>query len=321
MSFLNLTADVTQIRLDKYLADEIEIVSRTKIKEFIKAEYVSVDGYPQKPSYLLQGGETIQIEIPEDRPKTLEGENIPLDIIYEDDELIILNKPAGLIVHPGAGNRAGTLVNGLIYHFDQLSQLYGNQRPGIVHRLDKNTSGILVVAKTDFAHIKLAQQFSDRTVKKSYRAIIWGTLQKKKGVINSPITRHPRNRSKFVVSETGRSATTFFSVLRDFCLLSLVELIPKTGRTHQIRVHMASIQHPVFADETYGGGKSKAKGYSPKERTFIYSIYSLINRQALHASSIAFNHPATGERVSFDVPISIDFLKVLKRLERNDNQS
>ena len=308
-----------KIRLDKYLADEIEILSRTQIKEYIKAECVFVDGFPQKPSYLLQGGEIIKIKIPEDRPKTLEGEDIPLDIIYEDDEIIVLNKPAGLVVHPGAGNPEGTLVNGLIYHFNQLSHMYGDQRPGIVHRLDKNTSGILVAAKTDRAHMKLARQFTDRTVEKSYRAIVWGKFQEKSGVVTSPIIRHPRNRQMFTVSETGKLATTSYTVLKEFRYFSSVNIQPRTGRTHQIRVHMTSIQHPIFADETYGGGKSRAKGYMPHERSFILSLFSLINRQALHASALVFDHPGTGKRIVFKVPPPEDFQILLRSLEsKND---
>jgi len=319
MSVLNFTADVSKIRLDKYLADEIEILSRTKIKEYIQAESVFVNGRSQKPSYLLQGGEIIRVEIPEERPGTLEGEDIPLDIIHEDNELIVINKPAGLVVHPGAGNPGGTLVNGLVYHFDQLSHLYGNQRPGIVHRLDKETSGVLVVAKTDKSHLELAQQFTDRTIEKTYLAVVWGTFEKKSGVINSFIARHSRDRHKFVIDETGRSATTLYQVLKDSDYLTFVKLEPKTGRTHQIRVHMASIHHPVFADELYGGGKSRAKGYLSPHKNVMLSLYSLIQRQALHALTITFNHPVSGERVTFDAPLPEDFRTLLERLGFQDD--
>lgn len=318
MSILNLTADISNVRLDKYLADEIEILSRTKIKECIEEDGVSVNGRKEKPSYMLKGGESIRIEIPEEKPTTIKGENIPLDIVHEDDELIIVNKPAGLVIHPGAGAVAGTLVNALVYHFDHLSQRYGNERPGIVHRLDEDTSGVLVVAKTDRSHLRLAEQFSSRTVEKTYLGVAWGRFKKKDGIVKGAIARHPRQRKKFAVAEEGRPAETWYKVVKEYDCLTLIEIEPKTGRTHQIRVHMASIHHPIFADETYGGGRSRVKGYSVPQRNFLYSLFSSIHRQALHAKRIAFHHPKSGHRVAFKAPLPHDFQELLDRLELNN---
>lgn len=315
MSILNLTADVSEIRLDKYLADEIEILSRSRIKRYIEAEAVSVNGKLEKPSYILQGGETIRIEIPETRPYTVESEEIPLDILHEDEEIIVLNKPPGLVIHPGAGNPGGTLVNGLVYHFNKLSGISGKQRAGIVHRLDKDTSGVLVVAKTDESHMALAEQFGSRTVKKVYVGVVWGTFGSTGGTVDAPIARHHRYRQRFTVAERGKPSVTQYNVLKEFDYLTLVELLPETGRTHQIRVHMAFIHHPVFADETYGGGKEKVKGYASGPRDFLLSLYSVIQRQALHAKALSFCHPKSGERMTFSAPLSKDFQTLVEELE------
>ena len=314
MSVVNLTADVSMIRLDKFLADEIEILSRSKLKACIKAHGVLVDGQPEKPSHLLRGGEVIQVEIPEETPTTIDGEPIPLDILHEDHQIVVIDKPAGLVIHPGAGNPDGTLVNGLVYHFNELSHVYGNQRPGIVHRLDKNTSGVLVVAKSDESHMRLAQQFNSRTVEKTYLALVWGSPGEKEGVIDSPISRHAGHRQKFAVDESGRSAVTQYRVMEEFDQLSSIQLKPRTGRTHQLRVHMSSIGHPIFGDETYGGGRSRMKGYSPDKRAYFLRLLSLISRQALHAWSISFDHPTAGNRVTFSAPLPKDFGNVLESM-------
>lgn len=318
MSVVNLTADVSGVRLDRFLADEIEVLSRSQIKRYIESQSVLVDGHQVRPSYLLRGGEVIQLDIPEERPAGVDGEDIPLDIIHEDGDLIVVNKPAGLVVHPGAGNRSGTLVNALVYHFDQLSRGYGPQRPGIVHRLDKETSGVLVVAKTDQAHQFLARQFARRGVEKIYLALVWGRPEQKEGTVNAPLIRDPRNRRKFTFSTEGREAITAYRTRKEYPLLSLVELMPQTGRTHQLRVHMSGIGHPVFADNDYGGGRSRIRGYSPAHRPFLASLFSLIDRHALHASRISFVHPGTGKKVSYEAPLPADFETVLSRLESED---
>ena len=318
MSVMNITADAADIRIDKYLADEIEVLSRTKVKDYITKDNVLVDGQAVKPSYLLQGGETIQIYIKEEGPTDLEAESIPLDIIHEDDNIIVLNKPAGLVVHPGAGNRCGTLVNRLIFHFSHLSSVSGALRPGIVHRLDKDTSGIMVVAKTDLSHLRLARQFADRTVKKKYLALMWGVPEQREGTVDAPIGRHPRNRQKFSVVESGRSALTRYGVVEEFDHLSLVELHPETGRTHQLRVHLAFMGHPVFADEVYGGGLSKVRGFLKETQRSLKSLYSLIHRQALHALSLSFTHPSSGEKMEFVAPLPNDLSTVISELEPKD---
>ncbi|MFQ6615470.1 MAG: RluA family pseudouridine synthase [Fidelibacterota bacterium] len=303
MPVLNLTADVSGVRLDRYLADEIEIVSRSKIKRVIESQGVLVNGQQVKPSYLIQGGEVILVDIPDQGPVRVGAEDIPLDIIHEDHDLIVVNKQAGLVVHPGAGNRTGTLVNALVYHFDRLSKGHGPQRPGIVHRLDKNTSGVLVVAKNDQAHLFLARQFARRTVEKMYLALVWGLLKDREGTVDEPLVRHPRKRRKFTCDHGGRPAVTRYRTEKEYGDLSLVELFPLTGRTHQLRVHMSWIGHPILGDPDYGGGRSRTK---------------LIGRQALHARRITFLHPSTGERVLFSAPVPEDFQTVLDRLERGD---
>ncbi|MEE2877116.1 MAG: RluA family pseudouridine synthase [Candidatus Neomarinimicrobiota bacterium] len=318
MKTLSITADLADIRLDKYLAEEIELISRSRIKKSIIANNVLVDGESVKPSFRLSGGEMIQVELPQPEPTDLESQPIAFDIIHEDDDIILLNKPAGLVVHPGAGNRNGTLVNGLIHHFDQLSSLSGRFRPGIVHRLDKDTSGIMVIAKNDIAHANLSEQFSRRTVKKTYLALVWGVPGQDKGIIDRPIVRHPKERTLFSVGEGGRAATTAYRVLECFEELSLLELSPLTGRTHQLRVHLADISHPIFADDSYGGGAGKAKGYVPELSRVLSSLVNKLARQALHALSLEFDHPCSRESQSYIAPIPNDLASVLHALEPED---
>lgn len=318
MSSLDLTADISGVRLDRFLADEIEILSRSKIKRFIESCNVLVNGREVKPSYVLQGGEIIHIVIPEETPDFVGGEDIPLDIIHEDHDLIVLNKPAGMVVHPGAGNRSGTLVNALLYHFDGLSRVHGLERPGIVHRLDKNTSGVLVVAKTDRSHQFLARQFSRRQVDKMYLAVVWGVFEKEEGTVDAPLIRHPRNRRKFTCADRGRAAVTRYRRVKEYETLSVMELFPLTGRTHQLRVHMSWIGHPILGDTDYGGGRTRLKGHAASYRPFLLSLFSLIDRQTLHASRISFIHPGTREKVSFSAPLPKDIQTVLDRLEPKD---
>ena len=318
MTTVSITADLADVRLDKYLAEELELISRSKIKKSILGSNVLVNGDSVKPSFKLSGGETIQVELPQPEPMELEAEPIALDIIHEDNEIIVLNKPAGLVVHPGAGNRNGTLVNRLIHHFDQLSSLSGRFRPGIVHRLDKDTSGIMVVAKNDIAHTNLSEQFSQREVKKTYLALVWGVPDNDEGTIDSPIIRHPKERTLFTVGEGGRSATTDYRLLEPFEHLSLLELSPRSGRTHQLRVHLAAIGHPIFSDDSYGGGAGKAKGYLPEVSRLLSSLVRKLGRQALHALSLEFRHPSNRELQSHIAPIPQDLAAVLHALEPED---
>ena len=314
MRTLSLCAELSKVRIDKYLADEVEILSRSKIKDLILSKDILVDGNQVKPSFMLSGGETIQIIIPNIQPIELEPQSIPLEILYEDKDIILLNKPAGLVVHPGAGNPNGTLVNGLIYHFAQISSSK-SLRPGIVHRLDKDTSGIMVVAKNDLSHSKLSKQFSLRTVKKNYIALVWGLLGKPQGIINSPIIRHKKDRTLFSIGEKGRASETYYRLVEQFEHLALVELFPKTGRTHQLRVHLASIGHPIFSDKSYGGGEKKIKGFVPDISRKYSKLLQLLSRQALHAMTLEFDHPVTGERQSFLAPLPEDIGNIINYLE------
>ena len=318
MKALSIIAEVSDIRLDKYLAEEIELISRSRIKDSIISKDVLVNGEAVKPSFKLAGGETIQVEISDPQPMELESQPIPLDIIHEDNDIVVLNKQVGLVVHPGAGNRTGTLVNGLIYHFDQLSSVSGSLRPGIVHRLDKDTSGVMVVAKNDAAHGNIALQFSERTVEKTYLALVWGIPEETEGKIDLPIIRHPKDRTLFTTGEVGRPALTEFRLLEAFEYLSLLELIPRTGRTHQLRVHLSEMGHPIFGDDSYGGGEKRAKGFLPEVAKELSRLAKILNRQALHAMSLDFAHPSTGKRVTFVAPMADDIAAVIHELEPED---
>lgn len=318
MSLFNLTADISGVRLDKYLADEIEVLSRSQIKRVIESDNVEVDGRRVKASYLLRGGEIIHILVPEEEPDSVGAEDIPLEIIHEDHDLIVVNKPAGMVVHPGAGNTTGTLVNTLLFHFDQLSKGYGPHRPGIVHRLDKNTSGVLVVAKNDQTHRFLAGQFANREVEKKYLAVVWGTLENGEGTVDAPLIRHPGNRRKFTCGDLGRPSITRYVTTKHYGLLSAVELFPLTGRTHQLRVHMSWIGHPILGDSDYGGGREKIRGYAATHRPFLETLFARIDRQILHASRISFVHPKSRERVSFSSPLPEDFRAVMAHMGSGD---
>jgi 23S rRNA pseudouridine1911/1915/1917 synthase len=318
MKALSIIAEVSDIRLDKYLAEEIELISRSRIKDSIISKDVLVNGEAVKPSFKLAGGETIQVEISDPQPMELESQPIPLDIIHEDNDIVVLNKQVGLVVHPGAGNRTGTLVNGLIYHFDQLSSVSGSLRPGIVHRLDKDTSGVMVVAKNDAAHGKIALQFSERTVEKTYLALVWGIPEETEGKIDLPIIRHPKDRTLFTTDEVGRPALTEFRLLESFEYLSLLELTPRTGRTHQLRVHLSEMGHPIFGDDSYGGGEKRAKGFLPEVAKELSRLANILNRQALHAMSLVFDHPSTEKRVTFVAPMADDIAAVIHELEPED---
>ncbi len=315
MTVLKLTADRSNVRLDKYIADEVEILSRSKAQSNIKTHNILVDGIPAKPSLLLSGGELIQIELQDAGEMYLESEEMDLEILYEDEDIVAINKPAGIVVHPGAGNYNGTLVNGLIYHFDKLSEVYGSQRPGIVHRLDKDTSGVLLIAKNDTVHMKLSKQFADRDISKVYVAIVWGNPAEEKGVIAGSLKRHPNDRKKFIVSEEGRNAETHYRLLESLEDFSLIELRPKTGRTHQLRVHMQHLGNPIFSDDIYGGGLSHSRGLSPQIRKKVAVLHKLMPRQALHALSIGFVHPGTGQEMEITAPLPGDFRNVLAQME------
>jgi len=295
------------IRLDIFLKDYIKNVSRTRIQKLISNGSIKVDEYIVKPSYLLKGNEYItinEIEIEHDS-SYIKKEDIPIDIIYEDQHLIVVNKPSGLVVHPGAGNKDGTLLNGLLYHFKKLSNINAS-RPGIVHRLDKNTSGIILIAKTDNAHYLLSEQFINRTIKKIYRAIVWGDTLRD-GKIEGYMARDPKNRTQFKINNLkGRFSSTSYKKIGGESPFSYLELYPLTGRTHQIRVHLNSIGHPIILDEMYGGGSKMFKSYHPKYMPLINKVMNKINRFALHAYEIEFFHPVSNKKMKFRAELPND---------------
>ncbi len=314
------------VRIDKFLMGKIAAVSRNKIQHAADDEMIRVNGKPVKSNYKVRPADVIVIMLPEPKMdfETL-PENIPIDITYEDNDVIIVNKPAGLVVHPGAGNYTGTLVNGLLYHFQHLPSHPGNQfRPGLVHRIDKDTSGLLVVAKNDHALNFLAKQFSDHTVKRTYWALVWGDFKEDEGTITGHIGRSLKNRKVmdvFPEGDYGKEAITHYRVLERFMYVTLVECTLETGRTHQIRAHMQHIRHPLFNDATYGGDKIVKGTVYTKYKQFVENCFSLLPRQALHAKSIGFIHPATKEEMYFDSPLPEDFREVLNKWERFTGKS
>lgn len=287
-------------RVDKYLTTELDTMSRSKVQNLIADGYVIVNGETIKANYKLEAGDKVEVFVPEPEAVDVEAEDIPLDIIYEDKDIVLVNKAQGMVVHPGAGNPNGTLVNALLFHIKDLSGINGEIRPGIVHRLDKDTSGILIVAKNDEAHVNLSEQLQNRTVKRKYWALVHGVLPHEHGTINAPIGRDPKDRQKFTVIKGGKEAISHFRVLERIQKFSLMEVSLETGRTHQIRVHLNYIDHPVAGDKIYGPKKS-LEG----------------NGQFLHARMLEFTHPRTGETMSFEAELPALFEETLDRLRKD----
>ena len=305
------------IRIDKFLANQIFNMTRTQIKKLFLNGLVQVNESFAKPGSILKGDEIITFSVPEidQNLDQIEPEDISLNILYEDESIIAINKPSGLVVHPGAGHKQGTLVNGLIYHFQQLSDINGPIRSGIVHRLDKDTSGVILIAKSNVVHRSLAYQFEKRTIKKEYFGITWGKWKDSKGVVSGNIHRKRTDPTSYEINNKGREAITEYNVLKTGEYLSEVLFLPKTGRTHQIRVHSAENKNPIFGDKKYGGGKNKAKGYIPEvSKKFTDAILDF-DRHALHAKKITFIHPNTDDELSIDAPIPKDILKLQKQLK------
>lgn len=305
-------------RIDVYLTNLIENATRSKVQKLLEAQMVTVNGVPVKANYKVGPLDTVSVTIPiSPRPEDTAPEDIPLDIIFEDEYLLIVNKPAGMVAHPAYANYTGTLVNALLHHSQKLSNVNEPGRPGIVHRIDKDTSGILVVAKDDFTHAELAKQFSKHTIEREYWAVCWGLFKEKEGVVDKNIARSKSDRKKFGVSESeGKTAITFYSVLEEFEFASLVKLRLKTGRTHQIRVHMAAINHPIFGDVTYGGNKIVFGAALPKMKAHIDNLLTIMPRQALHAKTLGFWHPHLNQYMRFDSPLPQDFLTLLDELRQ-----
>ena len=298
-------------RLDLFLRTHCPQHSRSSIQALIKAGAIRVNGKKTRPAYLVQPGDEIAVELPEPKPSTACPEPLPLSIAYEDDDLLVVNKAAGMTVHPAPGATEGTLVNALLHHCRDLSGINGALRPGIVHRLDKETSGLLLVAKRDDAHRRLAHSLQARQIERCYLALVWGGMREAEGRIEAPIGRHPKNRKKMAVVEDGRAAATNFKVAERCPFTTLVECQLETGRTHQIRVHLAHIGHPVFGDSVYGG-RDQARGVRPEYRRQANWMLSLIKRQALHAQKLRFAHPTTGETMEFTAPLPEDFQAALE---------
>ena len=299
------------IRVDKFLTDRIEKTSRNRVQQAADANCVLANGKPVKSSYKVKPNDVISIVM--DRPRydfEIIAEDIPLDIVYEDDHLLVVNKPAGLVVHPGHGNYSGTLVNALAYHFkDNPDYDVADPRMGLVHRIDKDTSGLLVVAKTPDAKTDLGLQFFNKTTRREYVAMVWGDFPDKKGTITGNIGRNPKNKLQMAVLSDptmGKHAVTHYEVLESFGYVSIVKCVLETGRTHQIRVHMLSQGHPLFNDARYGGDKILKGTTFTKYRQFVENCFAICPRQALHARTLGFRHPATGEEMNFECPIPDD---------------
>jgi 23S rRNA pseudouridine1911/1915/1917 synthase len=301
-------------RLDVYLTHQIQNATRSKVRSGIDAGFVLVNDKKVKASHTIAPGEVIDITLPHPPRPEAKAENLPLTIVYEDDQLLIVNKPAGMVTHPAYGNYTGTLVNALLYHCNSLSTVNTETRPGIVHRLDKDTTGLMVVAKNDVAHHLLAKQFSRRTISREYWAIVWGKFQQQKGTIDASLGRSKRDRKKVAVTAEGKHAVTDYEVIKEFDFLSLIRLKLRTGRTHQIRVHLAHVGHPVFGDPTYGGRSYQWGGLEGKRAQQAQNLLRIIGRQALHAKTIGFVHPSTKESVEFDSELPEDMQEILKRL-------
>ncbi|MCH8118630.1 MAG: RluA family pseudouridine synthase [Planctomycetes bacterium] len=306
---------IKERRVDKYLHNRFSNLSRRFIQDAIKAGFIKVNGKIAKPSFKLSPGDKIDLTLPEPPSKEILPEDIPLNIVYEDSCLIILNKQPGMIVHPARGNTHGTLVNALVFYSDKLSSGLGEFRPGIVHRLDKNTTGVMVVAKDDTTQWKIAKQFEHRQVNKNYLAIVHGTPELTADRIKAPLGIHPRAREKYAIRpDIGKEAITFYEVLESFRGFSLLKLKPKTGRTHQIRVHLLYIKHPIVADDMYGGRLVYPWQLADAEPAVQEPV---ISRVALHAHTLEFKHPATDEMVKFEAPLPEDMQNMLDMLRKH----
>ena len=302
--------DDAGIRLDAYLATQIEGWSRARLQRLIEAEDVLVNGKPAKPSYKLRENDELEVELIAPATASFAPEPIPIEIVYEDDTLVVVNKPAGLVVHPAAGIHSGTLANALAYHFQQLPDSGAGVRPGVVHRLDRDTSGLMVVAKTEAALEHISDQFRDRSVFKSYVALVHGRLSTDSGRIEQPLARDRANRTRMAVVRGGRSALSLYRVRQRLDRFTLLDVELKTGRTHQIRVHLAWLKHPVVGDETYGAGRDNTI-QDARLRAHVRNL----GRHFLHAERLAFTHPQRGNRVEFNAPLPAKLVELLNALE------
>lgn len=300
--FFEVTEQDCKDRVDKFLAQKLEEQSRSYIQKLVKDGMVRVNGNPIKSNYKVASGDCLQVTVPQPEEPNIEPEHIPLDILYEDSEVLVINKPKGMVVHPAAGHYTGTVVNAVMYHCkDGLSGINGVMRPGIVHRIDMDTTGAIVICKNDQAHQKLAKQLKEHTITRKYRAIVYGNFKEDTGTIRGDIGRHPVDRKKMAVNvRNGKPAVTHYKVLERFQDCTYVECTLETGRTHQIRVHMASIGHPLLGDSIYGSGKNPWH----------------LQGQCLHAMVLGFTHPLTGNYIECEAPLPEYFVNLLERLRK-----
>ncbi len=305
-------------RIDTFITESVKDISRNKVQELLERGLIAVNRETvTKAAYKVAPKDMIVVRIPRFVPLAVEPENIPLDVIYEDDDLIVINKPPGLVVHPAVGNRTGTLVNALAHRCTSLSNIGGDYRPGIVHRLDKETSGAIIAAKNNNSHNKMSRKFEYRHIEKFYTAIVWGTFSERSGVTTRYIGRHKNDRQKYAAYKDerfGKPAETRYEVLESFDFISLVRVQIMTGRTHQIRVHMSDLGHPVFGDIVYGGRTQKLGSLSPRQRSAAIHLLDLIDRQALHCSEMRFEHPVTRQPMRVIAPLPEDMERLLSYL-------
>jgi len=311
----------TLMRIDQYLKHHLSNVTRTKLQNAIETESVKVNEKAVKSSYKVKPFDIITVSMPHPPRETdIVAENIPLDIVYEDEEVLVLNKPAGMVVHPAYGNWSGTVVNALVYHFQHLpTGRNGEARPGLIHRIDKDTSGLLVIAKTEYAMAHIARQFFEHTTERTYQALVWGEPKETAGTIVGHVGRSARDRKVMDVYEDGsqgKHAVTHYKVLKSFKYTSLVQCNLETGRTHQIRAHFQHIGHPLFSDSVYGGDKILRGTTSGSYRAFVENCFQLMPRQALHAKSLGFEHPRTKQWMQFESELPEDFMAVLTKWEK-----
>jgi 23S rRNA pseudouridine1911/1915/1917 synthase len=301
-------------RIDKFLTHQIENATRSKVQKAIEQGLVLVNSRPVKASHEVSPGDIIRCTLPQ--PPRVEAlpEAIPLDIVYEDEDLIVVNKPAGMVTHPAYGNYMGTLVNALLHHCGELSTVIDELRPGVVHRLDKDTSGLIVAAKNDTTHAALARQFSERTIEREYWAVVWGVFKQARGTIEASLGRSKSDRKKIAVTKEGKHAVTEYEVVESFPFLSLLRLRLRTGRTHQIRVHLAHIGHPLFGDPTYGGRRIAWGGVDAKRKAEVQHLLTVTRRQALHAKTLGFTHPRRNQFMRFNSELPDDMKRLLAAL-------
>jgi len=315
-NYLMVDSSSQGLRIDRFLSEVSKLGTRSQVTKWINDGHVSIDGRLAKPSQKLKEGQSVKVQTPSVEVSDLHAYDFPLNIVYEDEDVIVVDKPAGLVVHPAAGHKSDTLVNALLFHTKSLSSGGQPSRPGIVHRIDKDTSGLIVVAKNNRTHEKLALQFKDKTVHRVYRALCWGRFEESRIKIDAPVGRHPTDRKKFSTrARTGKRAVTHLDVEREHeCGLALVKLKLETGRTHQIRVHLQSIGHPIVGDRLYGWNAKEPRLKVPQVKTAIQGL----NRFFLHAQELGFEHPTSKKFMSFSAPIPLELTEILTCLGWHD---